>query len=699
MDVSEDRMEELKERYGLMKERILELQKDASFCGIYGDYVSKLAGFLSGVYEVYETIEKQGRDGIEQEQWVGWNERMYEDVLEPAYQHSYANPDVAVKAFGIEMGQRLCFLYTELRALIPSAYQGNLQDIVIYSELFVEIETMLKLRGQSEEKSLEDLVEQVQAAIYAFERDYSEIIVTERLKSQLDSSMDFALNIVMQSDFSDLSYLYYYGDYIGKNELLSARYFNTLSQKEMDAMAFTYTDGYREGFEIAGIDLSQKKTVNIRYHIGFERMVKAAVMQFAEMGLKPVLYPAAVKSLDKRMHLKIGYASSPANKQYDYDHRFDNALYLDKAFAERKLEVLTAAYEDYKNLCREYAGPACIETFGEEEFVPVNKDTAIRLSAQQQTLSVKLQSQMGQLANRYIPHDQYSFTIIAYPLPEIGREYEAIFRETVKVNNLDQKVYREIQQKLIDALDEAEYVQVLGTGGNTTDMKVMLHQKQNPQKETNFENCLADVNIPVGEVFTSPRLTGTSGVLNVSGVFLNDLDYKNLTITFENGMITDYTCSNFDSEEENRAFVKENLLNHRDTLPLGEFAIGTNTTAYVMARQYGILHKLPILIVEKMGPHFAVGDTCYSHSEEVRLFNPDGKEIVAKENECSVLRSTDEEKAYFNIHTDITIPYEEIGLIAAVRPDGSQIELLRDGRFVLPGTEELNLPALDALLQ
>ncbi|MDD5948523.1 MAG: leucyl aminopeptidase, partial [Lachnospiraceae bacterium] len=100
-----------------------------------------------------------------------------------------------------------------------------------------------------------------------------------------------------------------------------------------------------------------------------------------------------------------------------------------------------------------------------------------------------------------------------------------------------------------------------------------------------------------------------------------------------------------------------------------------------------------------MGPHFAVGDTCYSHSEEVRLFNPDGKEIVAKENECSVLRSTDEEKAYFNIHTDITIPYEEIGLIAAVRPDGSQIELLRDGRFVLPGTEELNLPALDALLQ
>ena len=35
---------------------------------------------------------------------------------------------------------------------------------------------------------------------------------------------------------------------------------------------------------------------------------------------------------------------------------------------------------------------------------------------------------------------------------------------------------------------------------------------------------------------------------------------------------------------------------------MGEFAIGTNTTAYVMAKTYDILYQLPILIVEKMGP-------------------------------------------------------------------------------------------------
>ena len=196
----------------------------------------------------------------------------------------------------------------------------------------------------------------------------------------------------------------------------------------------------------------------------------------------------------------------------------------------------------------------------------------------------------------------------------------------------------------------------------------------------------------MGEVFTSPKLTGTNGILNVSEVFLNDLKFIDLELRFQDGMIAEYTCKNFEKEEDNLRFVKENLLLNRQTLPIGEFAIGTNTTAYVMANQYDIVYKLPILIVEKMGPHFAVGDTCYSYSEKNRLFNPDGKEIVAKDNECSILRKEDETKAYFNCHTDITIPYEEIGSIVSIHEDGTEVAIMKNGRFVLRGTEELNRP-------
>lgn len=294
------------------------------------------------------------------------------------------------------------------------------------------------------------------------------------------------------------------------------------------------------------------------------------------------------------------------------------------------------------------------------------------------------------MQNRYIKGEERSFTIIAFPVSEIGPRYEEIFNEIIRINTLDYQLYQKIQQTIIDTLDKGDYVLVKGMGKNRTNLKVKLHTLKNPDKETNFENCVADVNIPVGEVFTSPQLTGTEGILHVTRVFLNELEYKDISVRFQDGMITEYDCANFDTERENRQYIKDNVLFHHDTLPLGEFAIGTNTTAYVAARKYGIEDKMPILIAEKTGPHFAVGDTCYSHEEEVKSYNPDGKEIVAKENEVSALRDEDMEKAYFNCHTDITIPYDELGELSVVTKDNEVIPIIVEGRFVLAGTEALN---------
>ena len=187
-------------------------------------------------------------------------------------------------------------------------------------------------------------------------------------------------------------------------------------------------------------------------------------------------------------------------------------------------------------------------------------------------------------------------------------------------------------------------------------------------------------------------LKGTNGVLHVSQVYLEGLNYRDLELLFRDGMIERFSCANFDSKEKNEAYIRENILFHHDTLPMGEFAIGTNTTAYAMARRFGIAQRLPILIAEKTGPHFAVGDTCYSWEEDNHVFNPDGKEIVAKENEISACRKEDPAKAYFQCHTDITIPYEELKLIEVIGEDGYRAQIIRDGRFVLPGTEELNVP-------
>ena len=306
-------------------------------------------------------------------------------------------------------------------------------------------------------------------------------------------------------------------------------------------------------------------------------------------------------------------------------------LFLNKRFIERKLEVMKHTYEEHKELAAQFAGPAVIETFGEKPFIPEVKEEAVTLNEKQEKIFLSYTSKAGQLMNTYIKGEERSFTIVAYPVPEIGSKYEEIFNETIRINTLDAALYTKVQQTIIDALNQGTSVHILGRGKNKTDLTVQLHTLQDPEKETIFENCVADVNIPVGEVFTSPVLKGTTGKLFVSQVYLNELKYLNLEIDFEDGMIRDYTCTNFEKEEECRKYIKENVLMNHETLPMGEFAIGTNTTAYRVAREYGIEAKLPILIAEKTGPHFAVGDTCYSWAEDTKVYNPDGKEKTQKE--------------------------------------------------------------------
>ncbi len=677
--------EEVQERYELVMERIRELREEHEVPEVYWHYFRRLADLFVLVDEALKKEETGALDhrDISECEEMSW--QFYYELQEGNYDRSYANPQVAQELLGEEFGQLLCFLYTELRAAVPYAYEGRKRDITILCELFVQVYNCFESEEGADKKEVEQI-------IYWFFHDYSEIFVEQSVRELLDPSLDFFTKIVMESDLNDLSYLYRYGEYISSSELQVAEYLNSLPEEQIQAMADTYTEGYRIGFEVTGKDLGKKKTVDVRYPIGFERMVRAAIKNFEKLGLRPVIYRDSINSMGNRGNGKKGCYAKSVNRQFDYDHKSDRAFYLDKAFVERRLEVLRTAYEKYKDLAAVYAGPAVIETFGEMPFQPKDKPEALSYSEKQQELNVYNANESAQIMNRYIKGEERSFTIIAYPIPAIGRNFKEIFARTVEINTLDYMRYRTMQQKIIDVLDHADHVCVKGKGRNHTDLTVKIHPLTDPEHQTAFENCVADVNIPVGEVFTSPVLAGTNGTLHVTKVFLNELEYENLSLTFTDGKVTEYSCSNYASAEQNKKYIHENLLKHHDTLPMGEFAIGTNTTAYRMARDFDIADKLPILIAEKTGPHFAVGDTCYSHAEDTPVYNPDGKEIIARDNEVSLLRKEDISKAYLNCHTDITIPYDELDSIIAVGADGTEYSIILDGRFVVEGTEELNIP-------
>ena len=667
----------MEERYNLAKYRIEEIIDEKILPDRIQSFFASRAEFILFIAKIYELKVSDELCKLDLDNLRVMNHKAYEWPVDITYSDCLCDEEVY-----------LCALEAELRAMIPYAYEGDVFNLVIRMELFLEFYSAYLVAAQ--EDATHPSVTVLKDILFYYVNDYTYDAYEEKVRNNVTLEEDFATKIIMGEDVNDIKTLYLFGEYVTSVEEETLEHISSLDEDVLKKMADTFTEGYRIGFINTNKDLSIKKTVAIRYVLGFEPVIKIAIDNFKAMGLKPTFSRASFNLLKGRGVVKNGYQGACPSRQYDYEHKDDAALFLDSRLATIKVEAIKSAYEKYKEEAALFAGPAVMEVFGEEAPSYITVPYAPVLTKEQQKLKVKITSESMNVQSKYIKEEERSFTIIAFPTPDIGPDFKQIFNEVVKINTLDYKLYQNIQQTLIDTLDKGDYVLVKGRGENKTNLKISLHKLKNPEKETIFENCVADVNIPVGEVFTSPVLKGTEGILYVKKVFLNGLEFKDFMLTIKDGIVTDYACNNFPTEEENRKYIKDNVLFSHDTLPMGEFAIGTNTTAYTMARKFNIEDKMPILIAEKTGPHFAFGDTCYSQCEDIRVYNPDGKEIVAKENDYSLLRNTDPLKAYFNCHTDVTIPYDELREISVVNMDGSVVTIIEDGRFTLSGTEELN---------
>ncbi|GKX31996.1 hypothetical protein SH1V18_44760 [Vallitalea longa] len=604
------------------------------------------------------------------------NERLYEDILPSRYNTCYGNPSYAISEFGLEIGQVLSYLHTIVIECIQFAYQHRIIMLNRVNQLIIKFYNHLL---GNENISTHELIKYLKDDAMK----YCDVKTEFKIESVSNPQVNYLGNMIKYENLDDLRYLFKYGVYIGDNEIKIAEYLKSIPKEKIKYMGDIITEAFQRGFIVDNKDITIKSSVLLRYFIGFERIIKEVIANFEKIKLNSII--------SHSFHLLI---STKINKQYYYDHRYDYGLYYDEEYSNHKVNIYEKNVEKHSDILSVFGGTILFEGFGEKPFNPRTKKDCIRLDEEQTKIDKLEKLKTNKIINKYVSRETTSFTIVSYPIPEIGEHFEDIFNETIRVNTLDVDIYEKIQQKIIDTLDKGEYVHVRGKGKNKTDLLVKLHEIDNPEKETNFHNCLADVNIPLGEVYTSPVLKGTNGTLFVEEVFLWGLKYNNMEITFKDGYVDSYTCTNFDKPEDNKNYIYENILLPNKTLPMGEFAIGTNTTAYVMANKYKINDILPTLIGEKTGPHFAIGDTCFMWSEDNPVYNSDGKEVIARDNEKSILRKTNIEEAYTGKHTDITLPYSELGCIEVITKDKKRIPIIEDERFVLPGTEELN-KALD----
>jgi len=598
------------------------------------------------------------------------NSDFFAEVLPENYSTCYGNPTYSAEIFGNEIGPVLSYFYIKYRQYSSYAFKQQLFLMEAHNRLFVDTYNLLAKEGDKVDPAiLKELVCRIDAT-----PDLEQEMLFTR--QSYDPNNRFYLDIMENADPADLRYLFKYGSYISDNEIKIAKFLQNYPEDKLTRIAEILTEAFLQGVVKKGAKI--KNTVKLGISAGFERIGQKIIKLFKAKNITVLL-----ESID----------TTSTNRQYWYDQRFNHSIYYNQDYCNLALSNYKAAREANKELISNYFGSLFLSTFGEKPFSPVQKAVCLKLTQEQIDLENSMSNEYNEVYNRYLPAEELSYSMMDFPSPEIGDNFEAVFEDMLEINSLDSDKYEVIQQKMIDVLDQSDFVHIKGSGTNCTDIRIKLQPILNPATETNFNNCVADVNIPVGEVFTSPQLAGTNGVLHIEDSFLGSFAYENLKLTFKDGFVVDYSCTNQENAEAGRTYIFENLLDKHETLPLGEFAIGTNTLAYVKAKQHGITKLLSELVLEKMGPHFAIGDTCYSWQEENPVFNTlDNKRITAVENEKTALRKTSADDAYTNVHTDITLPYESIGFITAINKKGERTDIIKNGRFVLKGTEDLNLP-------
>ena len=179
--------EYMKERYGLAKERICEIEAEKTVKEPFGDFFRKMAKFLTATAGV---IDEENRE-LTLEELKERNHFFYQDILPENYENSYGNPAYAVKQLG-EYGKAFSFLYAELMGTIAYAHEKRLWDMTVSMELFLEVYSAFCEEEIPEAATVEGILR-------SYVNDYCQDMMEQRIREGVDPEISFASDIIMVS--------------------------------------------------------------------------------------------------------------------------------------------------------------------------------------------------------------------------------------------------------------------------------------------------------------------------------------------------------------------------------------------------------------------------------------------------------------------------------------------------------------------
>ena len=582
--------------------------------------------------------------------------------LSPAYENSMQNPE---KAEEIYPGAGKWY------AVIQAEASGIAENLMIGQKDMAQArEKLLEKAGQIVEKE-ENSADELRRLWKTFLLETATVREMDFVKSMVCIGEENPYETVLEkADNSTADWMEEYGLPVTETDKKMMRFWFGLEKEKLQAMGKSIADAFLHGFISQSRDRRERKRVRFYYQIGQEALAREVVKALKEKGLTPVI------TAPHTLH---------ALNQWQADHQFDHSVVMDEELFQAEWKAYETAMYFYEKELKDTCGMIGIDQFGMESVIYTHGEHALQPDEGSRNWKTKLEQKKRDLESQWIRPSEISFCKVAFPNLLVGERFEEIFEDFFQMNVEESEPFEKLQQVLIDGLDTCDIAEIKGCNGNETDIRISLWPIKDPTKETKFLNCGGDLNIPYGEVFTTPKLAGTTGLYHVEEICLKGIFYHDLRLTFQDGWVVDANC------REGKEYVMNRLLYPNEKITMGEFAVGSNTKAYAIAHKYQLGDRLPILIYEKMGPHIAIGDPCFARSEDAPIYNMyDHKEMVCRENEITAERNT-KENIYFGNHVDITLPYHQVEYLRGIRKDGTIVSFIENGRFVLKGTEGLNI--------
>ena len=194
------------ERLELVMERILEIanepQTEAPLCVFF----RQSAEYLLLAYEIAQLAQNGEREILSGEKGKFYNDILFHERVGEAYNSCFGNPTYAVRVLGEDYGRFFCVMYDRLHSFTQELYEGCVQSLCIYAELFVEIYNLMEQEDVTPKR--------LQEHLYSFMHDYSEVFSEQSVSRLIDPDNDYEKEICCNADLSNTGYLYLYGLFI-----------------------------------------------------------------------------------------------------------------------------------------------------------------------------------------------------------------------------------------------------------------------------------------------------------------------------------------------------------------------------------------------------------------------------------------------------------------------------------------------------